>query len=103
VKVRLRFVLLALVAALVLTPVEDEEADTPAPRVTVLAAAEEGEGAAPTTTEEAGGAAAEAAPAEGGDDDDNSGLAMGFGIAGLVAGLVALGVALFRGNRRAAT
>jgi hypothetical protein len=102
VKVRLRFVLLALVAALVLTPVEDEEADTPAPRVTVLAAAEEGGGAAPTTTEEAGGAAAEAAPAEGG-DDDNSGLAMGFGIAGLVAGLVALGVALFRGNRRAAT
>jgi uncharacterized protein YcnI len=81
---------------------EDEEADTPAPRVTVLTAADEGGGAAPTTTEEAGGAAAEAAPAEGG-GDDNSGLAMGFGIAGLVAGLVALGVALFRGNRRAAT
>jgi periplasmic copper chaperone A len=78
----------------------DEEADTPAPRVDVLPAAGEAE-PAPTTTEE--GASAEAAPAAAsGDDDDSSGratLALVLGIAGLLAGLTALGVALTRRPR----
>ena len=72
----------------------DPEADTPAPRIVVVAPEEE-EAAAPppTTTEEA-----EAAPAVSADDDDDSSstMALVFGIAGLAAGLLALGVALFR-------
>lgn len=72
----------------------DPEADQPAPRITVIAAEEE-EAAAPaqTTTEEA--APVQAASSD--DDDDNmSTVALVFGIAGLAAGLIALGVALFR-------
>ncbi|MGH3041456.1 MAG: YcnI family protein [Gaiellaceae bacterium] len=71
----------------------DPEADTPTPRVTVVAPEEEAEEApAPTTTEETA-----AAPAVSSDDDDSSStVAMVFGIAGLAAGLIALGVALFR-------
>ena len=70
-----------------------EESETPAPRVT-LTPPEEAE-------EEQGGAQATAAPAatpEGGDDGDETrtNVALGLGIAGLVAGLLALGVALFR-------
>jgi uncharacterized protein YcnI len=81
----------------------DPEAETPAPQVAVLEPAAEEEVAAETTTEEA--AAAEettteeiaAAPAVGSDDDDAmSTVALVFGIAGLAAGLIALGVALFR-------
>jgi uncharacterized protein YcnI len=73
----------------------DPEAESPAPRVTVVAAEEEEEAAAPaeTTTEEA----APVPAASSDDDDDNmSTVAIVFGIAGLAAGLIALGVALFR-------
>jgi periplasmic copper chaperone A len=84
----------------------EEEADEPAPRVTVLAAAEEegGAAAATTTEEEEGGEAAEAAPAaaSGDDDDDGSGLAtvaLILGIAGLAAGLAALGLTVTRPRR----
>jgi uncharacterized protein YcnI len=78
----------------------DPEAESPAPRITVVAPAEEEEeAAAPTTTEEA-----EPVAAASSDDDDNmSTVAIVFGIAGLVAGLVALGVALFRKPKGAAT
>ncbi|MGH3010256.1 MAG: YcnI family protein [Gaiellaceae bacterium] len=72
----------------------DPEGDTPAPRIVVVAPEEEEAEPAPaaTTTE------AEAAPAVAADDDDDSSstMAMVFGIAGLAAGLIALGVALFR-------
>jgi periplasmic copper chaperone A len=77
-------------------PVEGEEPpEEPAPGITFLAASEEEEEApAETTTGESAG---EAAPvADDSDDDGEDGLAMGFGIAGLVAGLLALGVALWR-------
>lgn len=71
----------------------DPEGESPAPRITIIAPEEEAEepAAAPTET-------AEATPAVATDDDDDSmsGVAIGFGIAGLAAGLIALGVALFR-------
>jgi uncharacterized protein YcnI len=76
----------------------EEEADTPAPRVEVLAAAPEETGTttdATTTTEQA----AEAAGGGSGDDGGGDGmatLALILGIAGLVAGLAALGIALTR-------
>jgi periplasmic copper chaperone A len=72
----------------------DPEGESPAPRVTVIAAEEE-EAAAPaeTTTEEA---APVQASSSDDDDDTMSTVAIIFGIAGLVAGLIALGVALFR-------
>ncbi len=72
----------------------DPEAESPAPRITVVAPAEEeAEEPAATTTDEA----APVAAASSDDDDDNmSTVAIVFGIAGLVAGLAALGVALFR-------
>jgi uncharacterized protein YcnI len=80
----------------------DPEADSPAPRITVVAPAEEEEEAAApaeTTTEEAA-----PVPAASSDDDDNmSTVAIVFGIAGLAAGLIALGVALFRKPKGAAT
>jgi periplasmic copper chaperone A len=72
----------------------DPEADEPAPRITVIPPEEEAEAAPPpTTTEETA-----AAPATGsdGDDDSMSTVALIFGIAGLAAGLIALGVVLFR-------
>jgi uncharacterized protein YcnI len=72
----------------------DPEADEPAPRITVIPPEEEAEAAPPpTTTEETA-----AAPATGsdGDDDGMSTVALIFGIAGLAAGLIALGVVLFR-------
>ena len=75
----------------------DEEADTPAPRVEVLAAATEGGEGTTTEEEPASGEEAEAAPATGGDDDDGRAtLALILGIAGLATGLVALGIALMR-------
>jgi uncharacterized protein YcnI len=82
----------------------DPEAESPAPRVTVLPPAEEeGGGAATTTTEAEDGEAADAAPAAAADDDDDgSGLAtvaLILGIAGLVAGLAALGVTFMRPRR----
>ena len=71
----------------------DPEAESPAPRITIVAPAEEeAEASAGTTTEEAA-----PVPVASSDDDDNmSTVAIVFGIAGLVAGLIALGVALFR-------
>jgi uncharacterized protein YcnI len=80
----------------------DPEAESPAPRVTVVAAEEEEEAAAPadTSTEEAAPVPASSS----GDDDDNMAtVAIVFGIAGLAAGLIALGVALFRKPKGATT
>ena len=72
---------------------EDEEAESPAPRITVIAAEEEEAAPAATSTEEA----APVPAASSDDDDDNMAtVAIAFGIAGLVAGLVALGITLFR-------
>ena len=80
----------------------EEEAEAPAPRVEVVPPA--GEGAAaeePATTEEQ---ASEAAPAAPGDDHDGRAtLALVLGIAGLVAGLAALAVALVSRPRPAET
>jgi periplasmic copper chaperone A len=73
------------------------DADTPAPVVTVLPPAEEeAEAAAETTTGEASAEEESAAPAASDDDSGKVNLALGLGIAGLAAGLAALGVALFR-------
>jgi periplasmic copper chaperone A len=79
----------------------DPEGELPAPRIVVVAPEEEEAEAeaapAPTTTEAADETAA--VPAVGtddGDDDSLSTVAIIFGIAGLAAGLLALGVALFR-------
>jgi uncharacterized protein YcnI len=76
----------------------DPEGDEPAPRIVVVAPEEEAEAAPPTTTEEATTEETAAAAAASSDDDDDSSstMAMVFGIAGLAAGLIALGVALFR-------
>jgi periplasmic copper chaperone A len=73
-----------------------EDADEPAPLVTVLPAAEEDGDAAATPAP-----APEATPAApaGEEDDDGSGranLALGVGVAGLAAGLAALGLTLAR-------
>jgi uncharacterized protein YcnI len=82
----------------------DPEAESPAPRVTVLPPAEEeGGGAAATTTEAEEGDAAEAAPAAAPDDDDDGSghatVALVLGVAGLLAGLAALGVTFMRPRR----
>lgn len=74
----------------------DPEGDSPAPRITIIAPEEEEAEAAPaatTTTEETA-----AVPAVSSDDGDDSmsTVALIFGIAGLAAGLIALGVAVFR-------
>jgi periplasmic copper chaperone A len=75
-------------------PVDGEEPpEEPAPGIAILAAEEEEDASAGETTE--AGADAEAA-ANSSDDNGDDGLAVGFGVAGLVAGLLALGVALFR-------
>jgi uncharacterized protein YcnI len=85
----------------------DPEGDSPAPRITIVApeeeAAEEEEAAAaaPTTTEESTDEAtdeAAAIPAVSSEDDDDSTatVAIILAIAGLAAGLLALGVAFFR-------
>ena len=88
----------------------DPEGETPAPQVAVLPPAEEEEAAAgETTTEEAAGTgetgteeigAAPAAAAE--EDDSTATVAIILAIAGLVAGLIALAVALFRKPRASA-
>jgi uncharacterized protein YcnI len=74
----------------------DPEGESPAPRVTVVAPEEEAEAApaAQTTTEET--AAVPAVNTSDDDDDSMATVAIIFGIAGLAAGLIALGVALFR-------
>jgi periplasmic copper chaperone A len=82
----------------------DPEAETPAPQVAVLEPAAAEEAADETTTEETPAAeettteesAAAPAASSGDDDDSMSTVALVFGIAGLAAGLIALGVALFR-------
>ena len=89
----------------------EEDADSPAPRVAVLEPAPEEEEAAAagatTTTEEDGSdqaaAGGEAAPASAESDDDSgtATLALVLGIAGLVAGLAALGLVFFRKPGRA--
>jgi uncharacterized protein YcnI len=63
------------------------ESDEPAPTLTIETA--ESESPTPTTTTEATSAETE-------DDDDTENLALGFGIAGLAVGLLALGMTLFR-------
>ena len=86
----------------------DPEAETPAPQVAVTEPAEEEEAAAETTTEEAAAenpateetatdeTSAVPAASTDGDDDSMSTVALIFGIAGLAAGLTALGITLFR-------
>ena len=77
----------------------DPEADTPAPRLVVVEPEEEEAAAAPapTTTEAVDETTPDPAVATDDDDDDSlATVAIIFGIAGLVAGLAALGVALFR-------
>lgn len=77
----------------------DPEAESPAPRVTVIAPEEEGaEEPAATTTEEE---AAVPAVSTDGDDDGMATVAIILAIVGLAAGLLALGVALFRKPRTA--
>ncbi len=76
----------------------DPDGDTPAPRITVVAPEEEeAEEPAATTEEEA------AVPAVSTDDDDDgmATVAIILAIVGLAAGLIALGVALFRKPRTA--
>jgi uncharacterized protein YcnI len=76
----------------------EEEADTPAPRVEVLAAAAEETGTttdATTTTEQAAEAPGGGSGGDGGGDGMAT-LALILGIAGLVAGLAALAIALTR-------
>jgi len=76
-----------------------EEAESPAPRVTVLSAAEGEDPATTTETTTTKEQAAEATGGGGSGDDDGDGmatLALVLGIAGLVAGLAALGIALAR-------
>jgi uncharacterized protein YcnI len=79
----------------------DPEGETPAPRITIVAPAEEeAEAAPPTTTEESSDseAAAPAVNTDGGDDNTAT-VAIVLAVIGLVAGLIALGVALFRKPR----
>jgi uncharacterized protein YcnI len=73
----------------------DPEADTPAPRIAVLPPEEEDEAAAEPAASEA---QAPASPAATEDDTARSraNLAVGLGVAGLIAGLAALGLTLFR-------
>ena len=74
------------------------DSETPASRVTL--GAKEAEEATSTTAEPA--SATTASTASDGDDDSNTDkLALGFGIAGLIAGLAALAVTLFRRPRAA--
>ena len=85
-------------------PVEgEEEPEEPAPQVELIAAEGEDEhGSSGATTGEEDAASAEAAPASSSNDDDSrANLALGFGIAGLVAGLAALGLTIWRRPRRA--
>ena len=74
-----------------------EEADEPAPRVEVLAAAEEDGQAAATPAPEATPASDEASNED--DATSRANLALGTGIAGLLAGLAALGLTLKRRTR----
>jgi uncharacterized protein YcnI len=72
----------------------DPEAETPAPRIAVLPPEEEGAEAQPPPP-----AAAETSESEEEDDSARTNLALGLGGAGLIAGLIALGMSLFRRPR----
>ncbi|HSK17470.1 MAG TPA: YcnI family protein [Gaiellaceae bacterium] len=79
----------------------DPEADSPAPRITIEAPEEEPEEEAPAADDQAadGDGATDEAAAPVVETDDSNGMevaAIIFGIVGLAAGLIALGVALFR-------
>jgi uncharacterized protein YcnI len=69
----------------------DPDADEPAPRVTLEAAQPEDHDASATAA-----TTTAAEENEGDDGDDRANLALGFGIAGLVAGLAGLGLGLYR-------
>lgn len=77
----------------------DPEAESPAPRVTVIAAEEEAAPGATTTEESSDSEAAVPAVSTDGDDDGMATVAIVLAIIGLAAGLIALGVALFRKPR----
>ncbi len=74
----------------------DPEAETPAPRIVVVAPEEEEAAGQPRDRTPREEAQAAAAASSDDDDDSSSTMALVFGIAGLAAGLLALGVALFR-------
>jgi uncharacterized protein YcnI len=77
----------------------DPEGDSPAPRITIIAAEEEeAEEPAATTDDEA----AVPAVSTDGDDDGMATVAIVLAVIGLAAGLIALGVALFRKPRAVA-
>jgi uncharacterized protein YcnI len=77
----------------------DPEGDTPAPRITIVAAEEE-EAEEPAAASE--DEAAVPAVSTDGDDDGMATVAIVLAIVGLAAGLIALGVALFRKPRAVA-
>jgi uncharacterized protein YcnI len=74
------------------------DSETPASRVTL--GPKEADEATSTTAEPASATTA-SATADGDDDSNTDKLALGFGIAGLIAGLAALGLTLFRRPRAA--
>ena len=78
----------------------DPEAESPAPRVTVIAAEEEEEAEEPAATTD--DEAAVPAVSTDGDDDGMATVAIVLAVIGLAAGLIALGVALFRKPRAVA-
>lgn len=78
----------------------DPEGDSPAPRITIIAAEEEEAAEEPAATSE--DEAAVPAVSTDGDDDGMATVAIILAIVGLAAGLIALGVALFRKPRTAA-
>ena len=75
----------------------DPEGESPAPRVTVIAAAEEEEAEEPAAATD--DEAAVPAVSTDGDDDGMATVAIVLAIIGLAAGLIALGVTLFRKPR----
>lgn len=83
----------------------EPDADQPAPRVAVLPPAEEEEEEQPAAGEDDDGtettAAAAADDSAVDDAESRANLALGLGIAGLIAGAVALALVLLRGPRRA--
>jgi uncharacterized protein YcnI len=86
-----------------------EDSDAPAPAVAILAAADEEPAATEpteTTPAETTAPGTEASAAgddeDEGDDDGKTNLALGLGIAGLLAGLAALGLVLTRDRKRPA-
>jgi uncharacterized protein YcnI len=85
-------------------PVEgEEEPELPTPQVELIAATGEDEHGGSATAAEEEEPEGEAAAATSADDDSDSkdNLALGFGVAGLVAGLAALGITFWRRPRRA--